>query len=203
MPRTRQLQDQQQPTDISAAGILPFYRDNDTGEVHFLLCKEKYSPGWQDSGKWSDFGGHRDTDDELPEEIAAREFYEESMGTIFPSIKAILDHMKQHTVYTNDTPLYPPRMFRMFVVEIPFIANLNVWFQKAINFTRFSHTPNAEQLIEKVEVKWFSGSKLHNVLFGIQDDDELHPRPVLRSSFAQSLYLMMNEFKFETKMFDG
>lgn len=67
-------------TRVSGAGVMPFML-SETGELFFLLGREKYQAGWRGSSRWSAFeggahGGESCTD------TAVREFVEESMGCL-------------------------------------------------------------------------------------------------------------------------
>lgn len=65
------------------AGVLPWARVPDTGEVVILLGQERFEPGWRDGGRWSDFGGGTEPAvDRDRIEAAAREAYEETMGML-------------------------------------------------------------------------------------------------------------------------
>ena len=67
---------------IKAAGVLPYSKDAD-GRAWFLLGREKPNASWGiDSSSWSEFGGSLN-DGETVEEGAAREFFEETMGSVF------------------------------------------------------------------------------------------------------------------------
>lgn len=69
---------------IMAAGILFFSQmpGSGDGDTVFLLGREQFYPHWHDSDKWADFGGGVDVVDEDVAATAAREAWEESMGTI-------------------------------------------------------------------------------------------------------------------------
>ena len=58
-----------------SAGILPYAVDN--GKIFYLLGKD-----WRDYG-WSDFGGKCEMTDASTEHTACREFYEETMGSVY------------------------------------------------------------------------------------------------------------------------
>lgn len=65
---------------VVGAGILPIaFGENE--EPQFLLGKERYVSHWRGSLKWSGFEGGRKPG-ETPEVTAAREFVEESLGSV-------------------------------------------------------------------------------------------------------------------------
>ena len=83
---------------VIGAGILPVAFDaND--EAHFLLGKERYVNHWRGSLKWSGFEGGRKGGEEI-ERTAAREFVEESLGSIplkgdiEPTIDIVVDMLR-------------------------------------------------------------------------------------------------------------
>jgi hypothetical protein len=71
------------PEPIHGAGILPFMvrPGSNPAEIAFVLGQEAYVPGWNQGGCWSSFEGGT-KDGESCEETAAREFVEETMGSI-------------------------------------------------------------------------------------------------------------------------
>lgn len=90
---------------MAYVGILPFsYLPN--GEIAFLLGKEAYVEGWNDSMKWSGFGGSLENTDKSIYEGIAREGYEESMGFI-GTYESILDSILAKGVYINAEDIEP------------------------------------------------------------------------------------------------
>lgn len=75
----------------AGAGVLGFCAPHsEGGEVYFLLGKERNCPSWRyGSDRWSDFAGSC-KDGEAPEQTAAREFVEETMGVV-PSAGGVAD----------------------------------------------------------------------------------------------------------------
>ena len=178
---------------ITAAGVLPYARDPKTNNVFFLLCRERYSPGWADSGKWSDFGGHRESPHETSLQIAAREFYEESLGILCDNLQATELLLQEETTHRNLVPLNShQRIFEMFAVPIEYDENLPRIFKRVIQFLRFCH-PNPEKWLEKTEIRWFSIQDVNRILYGTPDFDGTHN---LRAGFAQSLYRMAQMVDF-------
>lgn len=75
--------DKENDTPFHGAGIVPYMVRCHEGalETLFLLGQEDFYPQWNQSGCWSGFEGGR-KDGESEEDTAAREFVEETMGTI-------------------------------------------------------------------------------------------------------------------------
>ena len=65
---------------IIGAGVIPV-RVDEYDQIKVLLGRERYVNHWKGSLKWSGFEGGRKANEAI-EETAAREFVEESMGTI-------------------------------------------------------------------------------------------------------------------------
>lgn len=66
---------------IVGAALLPFARCPRTGICFFLLAREREFPAWHGANLWTHFGGTRRRS-ETPEQCAAREFIEESLGMV-------------------------------------------------------------------------------------------------------------------------
>ena len=74
-----------------SAGILP-YQVGENKRIYFLLAKDT-------SGYWSDFGGKCEPKDgNNIQETAAREFYEESFGSVL-SLQSIRNMLKNKNNY--------------------------------------------------------------------------------------------------------
>lgn len=70
-------------TPRHSASILPIMLEPHLGTIYFLLAKERYHPSWlKGSNLWTDFGGGYQEEDACPEDTAAREFLEETLGQV-------------------------------------------------------------------------------------------------------------------------
>lgn len=106
---------------IKAAGVLPYTKDK-YGKIWFLLGREKPNINWgNDSGSWSEFGGSMNSG-ETPEEGASREFFEETMGTVFGN-KCWMEHELKcgRYLFAMDSRTPSGKGYRSFVKYIPFI----------------------------------------------------------------------------------
>ena len=88
--------------DWRAAGVLPYYVKGDASNedtVHFLLGKELNEDGRY---QWSDFGGAKEPGDFSPEETAAREFAEETLG-LFAGVEltSLEERVKRSTAWAS------------------------------------------------------------------------------------------------------
>lgn len=112
---------QKSSNTIKAAGVLPYSKDA-TGKTWFLLGRERPNENWGiDSSSWSEFGGSMDKN-ETPEEGAAREFFEETMGVVFGHKKWMGNELKEgRYLLVMDSRTPSGKGYRSFVKYIPFI----------------------------------------------------------------------------------
>ena len=106
--------------NVHAAGVLPYSKDAN-GNVWFLLGREKPNAKWGiDSCSWSEFGGSI-LSTETPEQGAAREFYEETMGCVF-HFEWMANELKQgRYLFAMDSKTPSGKGYRSFVKYIPFV----------------------------------------------------------------------------------
>lgn len=88
---------------IVGAGIIPVAVDA-RERIHLLLGKERYINHWRGSLKWSGFEGGRKSGEDI-EQTAAREFLEESLGTVplrgcEPTVESIVAALRNE-LYTT------------------------------------------------------------------------------------------------------
>ena len=136
---------------IFSAGILPFARHNDT--IYFLLGKD-----YKDDA-WSDFGGKSEMSDNFqPHKTAAREFYEETIGSIFSydSVENLLKNSINYKLITSVTLSGAP--YYMYVIQIPY-DNYRKIFIKTLSFIRHIKL-DTNKYYEKSDTKWVSKEAL-------------------------------------------
>jgi hypothetical protein len=112
------------------AGILPFYVKNST--VYFLLGKDH-------EGKWSDFGGRSEGKDNGRWDVtAAREFYEETIGSVMdiPSVLSRIS-MKKHHLKIKSKTLNGSNYF-MYVLRIPYKDYYRINFTSTLSFIKYT-----------------------------------------------------------------
>lgn len=67
---------------LVGASVLPVMLDPLHGALYFLLAKERHHSTWPEgSNLWTDFGGRQEPG-EAAEQVAAREFVEETLGQV-------------------------------------------------------------------------------------------------------------------------
>lgn len=106
---------------IKAAGVLPYSKDA-KGNTYFLLGRERPNENWGiDSSSWSEFGGSMNKN-ETPEEGAAREFFEETMGVVFGDKQWMENELKQgRYLLVMDSRTPSGKGYRAYVKYIPFV----------------------------------------------------------------------------------
>ncbi len=162
--------------NIYSAGILPFYVNNKN--IYFLLGKDP-------DGKWSDFGGRSELNDEGRWDItAAREFYEETIGSVM-DIQTILTklqnkkgHLRIRDKTLNGYPYY------MYTIKIAYKDIYRYNFKSTYSFIKYINSIDKKfdyKYLEKIDIQWVS---LETIKRGLLDDDCEYP---LRSIFKRTI----------------
>lgn len=159
-----------------AASILCFAKKPDNTTV-FLLGREcKYNKRTTEKSIWSDFGGKAESETEQPEDIASREFCEETAGMVAffrdpleanhqQNVRASLvnkEYIKRYDFRVSDSTCYTT-----FVCQIPYqdLARFDAFQRMVLQLKSMPQHP-AYQLtfnsvwLEKTELRWFSLSRL-------------------------------------------
>lgn len=137
-----------------SAGILPVSRDAN-GDRVFLLGKDARD------GVFSDFGGKSElVDNGDPINTATREFYEETLGCICNSPYSIRDRVKNLSKMVIGTTR-KGNVYRMFLMEVPYHADLPLRFKKVLNFLKYKNIGSA--YIEKSELVWVSWEEMAKI----------------------------------------
>jgi hypothetical protein len=134
-----------------SAGILPYAVFNN--KVYYLLGQD-----WRDEG-FSDFGGKVEDDDECDTKVtAAREFYEESLGSVltYDTLIQILQNVKNYTLITSRTLSGNP--YYMFLIQIPYVNYKNT-FMKMTHFMRYVDNYNPKYF-EKNDIRWVESQEM-------------------------------------------
>ena len=119
---------------LIGASVLPYAIDPQHNQLFFLLGSERNLPRWQDSGKYSDFGGSVKFKEEKCTRTAAREFFEETCcvvpwsendGPILKSFEPIQRDLEneQYTMCLR-TDIDSERMYYTYVKQVPFRPNI-------------------------------------------------------------------------------
>tara|TARA_B100001123_G_C15019821_1_gene911040 strand:+ start:121 stop:738 length:618 start_codon:yes stop_codon:yes gene_type:complete len=165
------------PHSIYSAGVLPYFID-ENGTIYTLLGKDL-------DGVWSDFGGRCEPKDKSdPETTAAREFYEESIGSIM-DINIVSSRIKYDKEFTkclhsktlNGSPYY------MYLVKIPYNQNrYREEFKRAYEFQKYIQSD--KKYLEKTDIRWVSFDTLMSSMENKNNEQVLVP---LRKVFKATI----------------
>jgi hypothetical protein len=171
-------------SNVYSAGILPF---NLKGKnIYFLLGKDP-------DGKWSDFGGRSEIGDNSRWDLtAAREFYEETIGSVM-DIQTVTHKLqnKKNCLKLKDKTLngYP---YYMYVLRTPQKDIYRHNFRSTFLFMKYTNNcsmTNSGQnnskfdykYLEKIDIQWVS---LDFIKESLTNDNTEYP---LRSVFKRTL----------------
>jgi hypothetical protein len=170
-----------------SAGILPFYTKNKT--IYFLLGKDGYS------NTWSDFGGRADqSDNERWDVTAAREFFEETIGSVADITTMIAKlQIKKNYIKIKDKTLNNS-VYHMYVLKIPYKEIYRHNFLSTLSFLKYikgegkvdangKSSSEYKQYLEKIDMQWVSLDTIKNSMSGSEESIE-YP---LRSIFKRTL----------------
>lgn len=164
----------------------------DRYKPYFLLGREAIVANWSESGKWSDFGGAPNLD-ENPLEAIIREGFEETMGILGCT------HTLEQLVVKNGTffEIATPTGFALIcMLPIKYDKNLPVHYNNIHKYLAKCAKPHSkwkdfmtipscpEGYYEKIELKWVS---VNDIEKHINPSPYLSDEIVLRESFLNTL----------------
>jgi hypothetical protein len=186
-------------SELAGASILPVMTDPVQGKLYFLLAKERYHPSWaKGSYLWTDFGGKRDGS-ETAEQVAAREFVEESLGVVcffkneeLPRTLSddIARSFLQERYLLKFLRVFEDRMFVTFVVQVPWDPTVPQRFLDALNDSQVNRESCS---LEKSHVGLFSSCQ---VLHAVKSKGYLMPHERCCESLTQALSIVLPELQF-------
>lgn len=152
---------------LVGASVLPVMLDPLYGTLYFLLAKERYHTSWPDgSCLWSDFGGRQESGEDAVD-VAAREFMEESLGTVqfleehkTSSQESIAQALKNEHYVLQFTHLHNGHRFVTFVVHIPWDPSVCSRFSAARALLLHSCESVDLHFLEKSHLGLFSAPQL-------------------------------------------
>jgi hypothetical protein len=168
---------------IMAAGVL-FYSqrpDNEGGDTLFLLGREQFFQHWPDSEKWADFGGGVDVVDEDITATAAREAWEESMGTIH-TYEVLLNRLRngEATVVVDIQANDNAGCYRVYLLRIPYF-DYNMMLSRFRAYLRKHKIQILDA--EKTTLEWIDSRHL----LYISSHPESQGFATLRPNFAKTI----------------
>ena len=132
------------PVDYSyCAGVLPYTEFNHT--IYFLMGKSRRH------GRLITFSGKNDHIDTEIEETAAREFFEETLGSVMDKQTALMHIRKTNITLHSRTPRGMPCY--TYMIQIPFKKLYAVVFHKTRDFLSEINM-RAPEFNEMCDIKW-------------------------------------------------
>jgi hypothetical protein len=183
--------------NVYSSGILPFYVKNKT--IYFLLGKDP-------EGKWSDFGGRSEVQDNGRwDSTAAREFYEETIGSVL-DIQTIMTKLQnqKYNIRINGKTLNGSSYF-MYVLKIPYKETYRHNFQSTLSFIKYIKYNSKGQghdekksiidykYLEKTDIQWVSLETIKMSMDPLNEDEVNYPlRHVFKKTLEQNLDDILN-----------
>jgi hypothetical protein len=162
-----------------SAGVLPFFIKNKT--IYFLLGRDS-------DGKWSDFGGRSEMGDNGRWDVtAAREFYEETIGSVIELSTMITKlQMKKNYIRIQDKTLGNSDYY-MYVVRIPYNEIYRHNFHSTLSFLKYTagKQNGTKKYLEKNDIQWVSIDTIKNSM--VSDLEEYPLRPIFKRTLEGNL----------------
>ncbi len=173
------------------ASILTFAVCEKTNAVYFLLGRERFFKRYKnDSEKWCDFGG-RSRPGEKAEDVAAREFFEETCGCVkycsgdnLPlngpdSIRASLQRKEYVYRFEFDVKNTDGGVYTTFVRQVPLEPSSAFLFSR-VRQCLLEGKEARPDFLEKTKLGWFGLQQVRNAAFS---------SPMLRCENYQREYI--------------
>ena len=141
--------------EIYSAGILPY--TNYKGSIYFLLGRDS-------DNKWSDFGGRVEPKDRGDyEATAAREFFEETLGSVYDYdyAKKLIKKCPKIVSKTASGHYY-----YMYLLKIQYTDLVRTKFLSTKNFITNVITTIDKKYIEKNDIRWVSIETIEHSIEG-------------------------------------
>ena len=143
---------------INACGILPMSKFNNT--IYVLCGREQIINGWEGSGKWCGFGGHKEQN-ETNRRCAARECYEETMGFIGTQNELF---SQLNTKHQNFIGTMQSGTYMCYYIMIPYDEKLPEIYRNVYKYMEQCNAISSDTLsngcFEKPFIRWYKLSEL-------------------------------------------
>jgi hypothetical protein len=156
---------------LMGASVVPVMLDSTHGTLYFLLAKERYHASWPEgSCLWTDFGG-RQQNEEAAEEVASREFVEETLGQVkfleddsLPrsTWRDMVQQLQQQHYVFQFTHVHNDSRFVTFVVQVPWDPTVSHRFSSALQSCSGENKDAC--FLEKCVVRLFSVPQVLNAV---------------------------------------
>jgi hypothetical protein len=195
------IQKQEMTEHLVGASVLPVMLNPLHGTLYFLLAKERYHSSWPEgSNLWTDLGGRQERR-EVAEEVAGREFLEETLGEVqffendvLPrtSCQDIIQALKKGHYVLQFSHLQNSTRFVTFVVQVPWDPSVPKRFAKSRE--AYVTQDNQESCcLEKSHLGLFS---LSQVSSAVRNRGYLTPSERCYFTLTEALSLLLPELQF-------
>ena len=158
--------------EIYSAGILPYTHYK--GTIYLLLGRDS-------DNKWSDFGGRVEPKDKNDyETTAAREFFEETLGSIYDYdyTRKLIKKCPKIVSKTNSGHNY-----YMYLLKIHYTDLVRIKFLSTKNFLNNIITSIDKKYIEKNDIRWVS---IETIEHSINEKSLISLRSVFSNTFKNN-----------------
>jgi 8-oxo-dGTP pyrophosphatase MutT (NUDIX family) len=188
---------------LVGASLLPLMLEPLHGTLYFLLAKERHHTTWPEgSNLWTDLGGRQESG-ECAEQVAAREFVEETLGQVrffegdtlprdFNGAPDIANALKQGHYVLQFSHVHQGTRFVTFVVQVPWDPSVSTRFEHARAAYAAQENPEPSRL-EKSHLGLFS---LCQVSAAVLHRGYLTPLERCCSLLTEALSLVLQEMQF-------
>lgn len=161
-----------------AAGILIYSKYK--GNIYFLL-------GRDNDNKWSDFGGKCELKDHCDiEQTAAREFYEESLGSIY-DINFTKKKIKHNKTIKIESKTYTGFPYYMYLLNINYSDEYRTRFNCTKNYLK-TIIKKDNYFVEKNDIRWIS---IDTLVHSIENKSLISLRNVFLTTFKNNYKLIL------------
>jgi len=161
-----------------AAGILVYSKYK--GNIYFLLGRDNYN-------KWSDFGGKSELKDHGDiEQTASREFYEESLGSIY-DINFIKKKIKHNKSIKIKSKTYNGSPYYMYLLNINYSDEYRTRFNCTKNYLK-TIIKKDNYYLEINDIRWIS---IDTLMHSINNKSLISLRNVFLTTFKNNYKLIL------------
>ena len=168
--------------EIYSAGILPYtiYK----GSIYFLLGRDT-------DNKWSDFGGRVEPKDRGEHETtAAREFFEETLGSVYDYdfAKKVIKKCPKIVSKTGSGHFY-----YMYLLKLSYSELIRTKFFSTKNFLTNVVTTIDKKYIEKNDIRWVS---IDTIEHSVEGKSLISLRNIFQTTFKnhkKDIYVLINK----------
>ena len=136
----------------AAAGVLPFCTLQ--GNIYFLLGREAYRRGFEQTGTWCDFGGGVSGKKKTSIQVAAQELQEETFGSIMDGpLCNIIQYIETNTYFCVSSDIGKKTPYHMYITRIPYCDIPDIFMLRYKTAKRYKNSNNSCCDFERIKLK--------------------------------------------------